>query len=1044
MSFEKRILYKKTSCFWILLLLNFRLFSQATSLYTDPDIAYKKGLELFQQQKYGAAQSKFRESIYEINSGNEPADHLLMINARYYDAYSSKMLKRPDAELLFTSLTEDFEENPTTRLAYFQLGDIYFNQKKYDKALPWYKKVDPNDLSAEERNTFNFQFGYSYFFKKQFKNAKPYFALIKDVNNQYYYPANYYYGYITYREGNFADALKSFKLVEGSQLYGNFVQYYIANIDFLQGKYDEVINYISSLKPDENLPYYLEMQQLIGKAYFRKGEYDKALPYFNAYFSGTQKLEKADIYEIGFCQYKTKDYTDAINSFKQLNVLNDSLGQNALYLLGDCYLKTNQKSDARLAFGDASKMKFDPFVKQNSFFQYAKLSSELNYHDAALKSLQDFIAQYPKSDFVEEAKEHLSIELLNTSNYRDALGVIRSVSNKTPSIREAYQKIAFSRGTELFNQGDYDGAISLFDESLKNPADAGIQGASYFWKGESFYNLKKYDDAVKHHLQFLEVAKLKSSLPENVSLINADYTLGYSFLKLQQYGDAITYFNKVSTALAASKNDDNKMVADALLRAADCNFVLRNYSAAKSGYQKVMDLKYPGTDYALYQRAIIFGVEGNATDKIAALKQITSGYSSSIYLDDALYELGTTYLSVPSYQNAASVYSQIITSYPSSSYARKAHVKMGLIYFNLNDNTKSLDEYKWVVSHAPNSPESAEALNGIKEVFIDEGNATGYVEFLKNIPNAKVSNASQDSVSYLAAETKFSKGDCNGSVKEFSDYLKSFPNGAFALSAHFYRGECLYQQNQMDQAISDYEFVADQPQGRFSEKALLKAARMNYNNKKDYTKSYNYYKILSGQADYKSDALEAYKGMMYSAYFLNNYSDAENAANLILQINNASTADELEAHYYLGKTALAREDLNTAYNEFLKSSKIKSVIGAESSYQIALIYFKQNNYKQANEQCYTVIKKSPSSDYWIAKSYLLIADIFEVQNDYFQAKSTLQSIIDNYKGSDDIIPTAKDHLDKVLQKESGQSKLKSDDASNETDADSLSKIVRKK
>jgi hypothetical protein len=54
-----------------------------------------------------------------------------------------------------------------------------------------------------------------------------------------------------------------------------------------------------------------------------------------------------------------------------------------------------------------------------------------------------------------------------------------------------------------------------------------------------------------------------------------------------------------------------------------------------------------------------------------------------------------------------------------------------------------------------------------------------------------VTDAAKDSVMYLAAETKYSKSDCAGAVKEFSNYLKAFPDGAFAVPAHFYKGECL-------------------------------------------------------------------------------------------------------------------------------------------------------------------------------------------------------------------------------------------------------------
>lgn len=1009
--------------------------AQETSIYTDPDADYKKGIELLQQEKFNAAQEKFREVIERIQSGMESSSHELLINAFYYDAYCSEQLNRPDAEKLFTDLVSNYEENPTTRRSYFQLGNIYFDQKKYSKSISWYKKTDPADLSADEQTQYTFRFATCYFYQKDFAKAKPLFEKLKDDRNDYYYPSNYYYGYIAYKQGNFTTALSSFKIAGESELYKPVIPYYLANIDFMNGKYDEVIAEATTLT-NTSSPYQLEMQHLIGKAWFEKQQYEKALPYFTAYLSGTGKVSKTDLYQIGFCQHETKHYDDAIASLQQLNTSNDSLGQNAMYLLGDCYLKTNRKNEARLAFESASKMEADAFVKEQSTFQFAKLSHELDYHDVSVQALQQFIASYPKSSYTEDAKKFLTLEFLTTNNYGEALDVLRTISAKTPETRKAYQKVAYAHATELYNEKNYAEAMKLLDESLKNPVDASLQAAAYFWKGEASYNLAQYDSSAEYHDQFLDLAKAKTSYPANVSVANSEYTLAYCYLKQDDYDKAFSHFNTVKNTLASSSGDQNKKIySDAVLRCGDCQFALHNYSAASSNYDIVITKKTGGIDYALYQKAIILGLKNNTTDKIGVLRRITSEFPTSIYVDDAWYELGVSYLSVPSYQEAAQAFNQIISKYPSSSYVVKSHLKLGLIYFNLDNDADALKQYQWVLTKYSKTADGAEALNGVKEIYTGKGDAQGYLNFVQGLPNVNVSDAVKDSVVYLAAESKYSKGDCNGAVNEFNSYLKNFPQGAFATSAHFYRGECLFRQNDFANALSDYEFVADQPQNRFSEKALLNSARINYTQKKNYDKAYTYYRQLSANADFKSDALEAAKGMMYSAWYLTHYDDAANAANLVLSLSNASNDDETEAHFYLGKIAYAANDFEKAFSEFsIVSKATSSVIGAESSYRIGEIYFKKNALKQAEGQCWDVIKKKSGSDYWIAKSYLLLADIYQAQNDWFQAKATLQSVIDNYKGVDDIIPYAKKEMEEVKAAEAGSSKLQPENSPGEDES----------
>ncbi|HQS06407.1 MAG TPA: hypothetical protein PLT16_12320, partial [Daejeonella sp.] len=61
---------------------------------------------------------------------------------------------------------------------------------------------------------------------------------------------------------------------------------------------------------------------------------------------------------------------------------------------------------------------------------------------------------------------------------------------------------------------------------------------------------------------------------------------------------------------------------------------------------------------------------------------------------------------------------------------------------------------------------------------------------------------------------------------------------------------------------------------------------------------------------------------------------------------------------------------------------------------------------------FDLTNKMPSHDYWVAKTYILIADNYVAMKDIFQAKSTLQSIIENYENKeDDILTLATEKLD---------------------------------
>jgi lipopolysaccharide biosynthesis regulator YciM len=176
--------------------------------------------------------------------------------------------------------------------------------------------------------------------------------------------------------------------------------------------------------------------------------------------------------------------------------------------------------------------------------------------------------------------------------------------------------------------------------------------------------------------------------------------------------------------------------------------------------------------------------------------------------------------------------------------------------------------------------------------------------------------------------------------------------------------------------------------------------------------------------------------MMKSAFILNRYSEARISAIDITGDELAKEDDLNEANLYLGKIAQLQKQYNDAITYFNKVYKsTKTEMGAESGYRIAECYYSIKDAKNAEVWCYKIIEQTPTYDYWLAKSYLLLTDLFIDDADYFNAKATLNSIIDNYKLNDDIVPAAKEKLNKVLELESGKSKMYNPNSNDELPSD---------
>ncbi|MNL45135.1 hypothetical protein D3C87_1677530 [compost metagenome] len=135
---------------------------------------------------------------------------------------------------------------------------------------------------------------------------------------------------------------------------------------------------------------------------------------------------------------------------------------------------------------------------------------------------------------------------------------------------------------------------------------------------------------------------------------------------------------------------------------------------------------------------------------------------------------------------------------------------------------------------------------------------------------------------------------------------------------------------------------------------------------------------------------------------------------LVKESDKASEEEKNSVDLYAGKAYLLKADTTLAVKSFNSVvSKTKTLAAAESKYNLAAVQYSKRDYKTSTKTCFDLINNMPSYDYWVAKAFILLSDNYVALKDNLQAKSTLLSIIDNYEGKDDIVPTAKAKLEKI-------------------------------
>ncbi|HEX2683750.1 MAG TPA: tetratricopeptide repeat protein, partial [Ferruginibacter sp.] len=419
MNDSTTMIKKRFTLMLLAAVVSFSAFSQPTHAVNDPEKKYKDARELFIREQFALAYPLFAELRAE-NPANTISNHTYINDdVNYYYIACELKLQQPIGEQEAKHYIDVVSNEPRRQLMSFHLARYYFIKEDFSNALNYYERAGLENLTNEEIADAKFERAYCYFNLKKFDVAKPLFDEIHQLeDNKYYIPANYYYGFISYSEKNYAAALKAFKLVETQEEYKGVVPYYIAEIYYFQGKKDEALRYGESVLSRPGVLFYQkEMNLLIGQLYFEKKDYQKALPLLEAYVNSSETVSKEIMYELSYCYYEAKQWDKAIAGFKQLSTEKDSMGQNSMYLLGDAYLRTNQKANARNAFQYSAYNSSNKLQQQISRFTYAKLSYELGYQDIALSEMKRYINDYPASEYDTEAKEILVGLMANTNNF---------------------------------------------------------------------------------------------------------------------------------------------------------------------------------------------------------------------------------------------------------------------------------------------------------------------------------------------------------------------------------------------------------------------------------------------------------------------------------------------------------------------------------------------------------------------------------------------------------------------------------------------------
>lgn len=984
---------------------------------------YREGRTLFTHKDYAAALSPLQ--AYLRQAGDEPESAATLTRraeAEYMLACAAYELGDPRAADLLRDFLARHPETPHANRVQALIASTCFFDGDYAAALEAFEGVRPEWLATDERDDMTYRMAVSHLQTGHLARAAVWFETLRATSSRYGADCTYYISYIRYTQGRPDEALPGFLALQDDAKYRALVPYYIAEIYLDKRQYDkaEVVaqNYLSAY-PGE--PRAAEMQRVLGAVRYHAADWHGAMTALEAYRDGTEgRMRRDAAYMLGMAYCHNGVYSEAPAALGEVTLVDDALAQNAYLHMGLAYLQSGDKNKARMAFEQAAVSDADRAVKEQAAYNYALCIHETAY-DAFGESVtvfENFLNEFPDSQYAPKVSSYLVDVYMSTRSYEAALRSIERIRQPDPMIQKAKLRILFQLGTQAFANADFTTAIDYFTRAWE-PVAAHASGArsrmeqadALYWRGESYYRLGRMDEAAADFRRYLDVFASSGRRSETIAL--AHYNLGYIAFHRKAYAEAESHFARY---VRLETGENHAALADAENRLGDCCLQGRRFDEAKRHYATAEKMGQPTGDYSYYQQALVAGLQKDYAGKVALLDRLAEKYPQSSYAIDALYEKGRSYVQAGQNAQAIATFRQLLQAHPESPVSRKAAAEIGLLYYQDNDYDRAIEAYTYVVTRYPGSEEARLALHDLKSIYVDADRVDDYARLVEQLPGGvRIEAAEQDSLSYAAAERVYMKGDIAPAKESLGRYLQHYPDGAFSLSAHYNLCAIARRQGDEDGILLHAGKLLEYPDSPYTEEALLMRGEVLFN-RKQYAEARADYLRLQEKATTPERRRLGMTGTLRCAWLLQDHAGTVSAATALLAESNLTPELRAEALYDRAKAAIAQDDWTTATPDLRAlAADTRTLQGAEAKYLLARHLYDTADYAAAEQEALDYIDRSTPHAYWLARTFILLSDVYAAQGKNLDARQYLLSLQQNYQEDDDIRPMIEERLEKLKQ-----------------------------
>lgn len=727
---------------------------------------------------------------------------------------------------LFERFIKKYPESPNLSQAYIFIGECYFYQNNFIKALEYFQNLLDLKETENLKDVIIYWIAEVHFKEKRFTKAQEsYQKIIIDYPKSIYLPFSYYMLAMSYYvQNNFEVAQKYFfefkeKFPEHQLFEEN--NFKIGECLYNLKKYRQSVVYFTDfLKNSADTKKINQAYFYQAECYFYEQDYYAAIKLYEALIKDSQddSIIALSNLGLGWSYLKIKKYKEALDIFNQIDeVLLEKQILPSFFIGKATALKenqnfieainnyqeaidnnSNQKDKLTAFFGKAQSQyalkkyldaistykiildKFSPVLEQNDLekahYNLASIYLKINQTRIARDEFQKVIDLTYDSKLKKDCLLQIAYIHETDNDYEKAINIYRGILAEEATDKESLDYIQFKLINILIEENSFEVALKEIENFKNKFSDSKFLNEINYFLAVINFQKENYSSAKEG------IEKFISQSPDSQNIIQAKYLLGLSLYNLNLYKEAINVFSDIKI-----KHPDSNLNSNIDYKIAECFYKL-----------------------------------GNNDEALKKFKDFSVRYPDSEFNPNILYWLGEFYSEQEKFNLARRYYQDIIKNYNTCDLVEKA--KLGMAYLDLQENFKE---------------DAISKLNQIK--------------------NAKDLEVRRDANLLLGNLTE----DCSRAILFYNAALKATNNSLKGFEILFKIADCYEREGRFDSALEGYQKIADSFKDNSSNtlfiKSLLRIAQI-LENKQDWQKAKEVYmrvtKISCEESEFAKEKLD--------------------------------------------------------------------------------------------------------------------------------------------------------------------------------------------